>query len=470
MRLFPRSLFGRLVLVLLGGLVVAQLLSFAIHMHERGEALSQASGMQAAQRIADIVKLLDSLGPAERRRVVQAFSAPPLTISLDQGRLGAQEIDAGDSARAALFGAMLRRFLGDGRATAVAVRAGLALPPAAFAKPGFMGPAGHPPWMMPGAAMHFGAEPGFSFVAQVSLADGTLVTFDSRQSAETSGWPYRLLLSLAVLLAAVIAVSLVAVRWATRPLKALADAADELGRNLDRTPMPERGPLEVERAARAFNTMQARLAGSVRERSATLAAMSHDLQTPVTRLRLRAELLEDGELKKKIAQDVEEMQAMIRATLDFMRGSESAERVQPVDVTALLESLQADAAELGGQVTLEGSTARPFVGRPQALKRCLGNLIDNALKYGKSATLLVEDDRERLVIRVRDRGPGIPETELERVFEPFYRLEISRGRDTGGTGLGLSIARNVAQLHGGTLILRNTKDVGLEAVLTLPRR
>jgi signal transduction histidine kinase len=470
MRFAPRSLFGRLVLVLLSGLVVAQLVSFAIHMHERGEALSQASGMQAAQRIADIVKLLESLGPAERRRVVQAFSAPPLTISLDRGRLGAQEVDTGDSARAALFGAMLRRFLGDGRPAAVGVSAGQALPPAAIAKPGFMGPAGHPPWMMPGAAMHFGAEPGFSFVAQVSLADGTLVTFDSRQSAETSGWPYRLLLSLAVLLAAVIAVSLVAVRWATRPLKALADAADELGRNLDRPPLPEKGPLEVERAARAFNTMQARLAGSIRERSATLAAMSHDLKTPVTRLRLRAELLEDGELKKKISQDVEEMESMVLATLEFMRGGETAERVQPVDITALLESLQGDAAVLGGQVALEGSTTRPFAGRPQALKRCLGNLIDNALKYGKSATMVLEDAPDRLVIRVRDQGPGIPETELERVFEPFYRIEGSRGRDTGGTGLGLSIARNVAQLHGGTLILRNTRDAGLEAVLTLPRR
>jgi signal transduction histidine kinase len=323
--------------------------------------------------------------------------------------------------------------------------------------------------MAPGAAMHFGSEPGFSFVAQVRLADGALVTFDSRQSAENAGWPYRLLLSLAVLLAAVIAVSLVAVRWTTRPLKALADAADELGQNLDRPPMPEKGPLEVVRAGRAFNTMQSRLARTIRERSATLAAMSHDLKTPVTRLRLRAELLEDGELKKKISQDVEEIESMVLATLEFMRGGETAERVQPVDVTALLESLQGDAAVLGGQVLLEGSTARPFVGRPQALKRCLGNLIDNALKYGKSATLSVEDAPDRLVIRVRDRGPGIPEGELERVFEPFYRIEGSRGRDTGGTGLGLSIARNVAQLHGGTLIVRNLKDAGLEAVLTLPR-
>jgi signal transduction histidine kinase len=198
--------------------------------------------------------------------------------------------------------------------------------------------------------------------------------------------------------------------------------------------------------------------------------MSHDLKTPVTRLRLRAELLEDGELKKKIAKDLEEMESMLHVTLEFMRGVESAEQAQPLDAMALLESLQADAGEAGGQVAIEGNTGRPYVGRPQALKRCLRNLVDNAVQYGKSAMLLVEDGPDRLVVRIRDRGPGIPERELERVFEPFYRIEGSRGRDTGGTGLGLSIARNIAQLHGGTLILRNIDEGGLEAVLTLPRQ
>jgi len=471
MRLAPRSLFSRLVLVQLSVLIVALLLSFVIQMHERGEALAQVSGMQAAQRIADIVKLLEPLGPAERRRIVQVFSAPPLTISLEQGPWDVQALDPEGSARAALFGVMLRRFLGDGRPAAVALREEQGgLPPMPRTGPGFMGPWARAPWMAPGAAMHFVSQPGFSFAAQVRLNDGALVTFDSRQPVQTAGWPYRLLLSLAVLLAAVIAVSLVAVRWATRPLNALADAADELGRNIDRAPMPEKGPLEVTRAARAFNTMQERLVRYLRERTATLAAMSHDLKTPVNRLRLRAELLDDTELKKKISQDLEEMETMVHATLEFMRGGESAEKAQPVDVTALLGSLQADAEELGGQVEVRGGTANPYVGRPQALKRCLGNLIDNALKYGRRATILVEDDKERLVIRVQDQGPGIPEAEIEHVFEPFYRIENSRSRDTGGTGLGLSIARNIAQLHGGVLTLRNMKQGGLEAALALPRQ
>jgi signal transduction histidine kinase len=174
-------------------------------------------------------------------------------------------------------------------------------------------------------------------------------------------------------------------------------------------------------------------------------------------------------VKKKISQDLQEVESMVHSTLEFMRGGESAEKAQPIDVTALLESLAADAQDTGGTVAIEGAASRPYVGRPQALKRCLGNLLDNALKYGSAATILVEDTPERLTVRVRDRGPGIPEHDLERVFEPFYRLEASRSRDTGGTGLGLSIARNIAQMHRGTLTLHNLKGGGLEAVLTLPR-
>ena len=468
LRLAPRSLFSRLVVVQLSVLVVALLVSFAIHMHERGEALVQASGMQAAQRIADIVRLLEPLVPAERRRIVQVFSAPPLTISLDPRPLDMRDLDSESGARSALFGMMLRRFIGDERPVAVAVtESQVVVPPAAAKRP--QGPMAHRPWMGPGAAMQFSSGPGVSFVAQVRLEDGALVAFDSRQPIQTAGWPYRLLLSLAVLVAAVIAVSMLAVRWATRPLNALADAADELGRNINRAPMLEQGPVEVVRAARAFNTMQERLARHIRERAATLAAMSHDLKTPVNRLRLRVELLEDSEVKKKISQDLGEMESMILGTLEFMRGGETTEPPQPVDVNALLASLQGDAEDTGARVTIEGTASRPYVGRPQALKRCLGNLLDNAIKYGSAAKVLVEDRPERLVVRIRDRGPGIPEAELERVFEPFYRLEASRSRDTGGTGLGLSIARQIAQRHGGTLALNNLNGGGLEAVLEFPR-
>jgi len=469
MRLLPRSLFSRLVLVLLAGLVTAQLMSLAIHMHERGELIAQASGMQAAQRIADIVKLLDTLSPDERRRIVQVLSAPPITISLDQAAPELEEGGAESGARAALFGAMLRRFVADGRPVVVKVVAsGSSTPFVPGAMRGLKGAEMHGD-RMPWAAMHAATQPGFSFVAQVRLRDGTQVTFDSRQPANTASWPLRVLASVAVLLAAVIVVSLVAVRWATRPLNALADAADELGRNINRPPMAEQGPLEVVRAARAFNTMQSRLAGYLRDRTRILAAMSHDLKTPITRLRLRSELLDDSRLRAKFTDDLAEMESMVVATLDFLRGMEEGEAVRPVDVMALLESLQADIRETGGSIEISGAAVRPYFGKPQALKRCLGNLLDNAVKYGKAARVLIDDNEARLELRIQDEGPGLPPAELERVFEPFYRVESSRSRETGGTGLGLTIASNVAQAHGGRLALRNRAEGGLEALLVLPR-
>ncbi len=257
-------------------------------------------------------------------------------------------------------------------------------------------------------------------------------------------------------------------RWVTRPLKVLATAADELGRDINRPPLPESGPLEVNRAARAFNTMQARLARFIDERTRLLTAMSHDLKTPITRMRLRAELLDDDQLREKFEKDLIEMETMVGETLDFMRGLSSHEPEQPIDVMTLLASLQADNEAMGRSVTIDGQVARPWSGAPQLLKRCISNLIDNAVNYGKRAEIWAEEEPDQLIIRVRDHGPGIPDSDIDKVFEPFYRLEASRNRESGGTGLGLSIARNIAQAHGGDLRLRNHEEGGLEATLTLP--
>jgi signal transduction histidine kinase len=302
----------------------------------------------------------------------------------------------------------------------------------------------------------------------MQLVDGTWASFEHGLGGEPFAWPWRLLLTLAVLLASVIALALLAVRWLTRPLAVLAIAADELGRDMHRPPLAEDGPVEVRRAAAAFNTMQARLQTHLREREQMLAAVSHDLRTPITRLRLRAELIEDEALRAKFARDLAEMEAMTSAALDFLRGARADEPVQPVDVMALLESLQADMEESGHAVNVQGQMHRPYPAHPLALKRCLANLIENAVKYGERAAVRVEDDAAQLRIIVADNGPGIPETELERVFEPFYRVEGSRSRATGGVGLGLSVARDIARAHGGELTLRNRAGGGLEAILALP--
>jgi signal transduction histidine kinase len=233
--------------------------------------------------------------------------------------------------------------------------------------------------------------------------------------------------------------------------------------------MAETGPLEIRQAARAINTMQSRLTRFVEERTRLLAAMSHDLKTPLTRMRLRAELLDDGELRERFEADLGEMQAMVQDALDFMRGVHAQAPASLVDVDAMLAALQLDQQAVKRSVRIEGRTIGPYVGVESQLRRCLTNLVDNAVSYGGEATVRVDDNAERLMLRVLDSGPGIPQGDLEHVFEPFQRLEPSRSRATGGTGLGLTIARDVARAHGGEITLRNRPEGGLEAIVTLPR-
>ena len=270
------------------------------------------------------------------------------------------------------------------------------------------------------------------------------------------------------MLTVVITLSLLAVRHLTRPLHLLAQAASDLGRDIEQPPLAVQGPLEVRRAAQAFNTMKARLQRFIRDRARFLSAISHDLKTPVTRLRLRAEMLDDEKIRHAFIKDLDEMQEMISATMDFMRGAENPESAQMMDLCALLESIQGDQEAMGHAVTINGDSIPPCPVRPLAFKRCLENLIGNGIKYGESVDITIERQEDDILIHIVDHGPGIPEDKLETVFEPFYRLESSRNRDTGGNGLGLSIARNIARAHGGDLLLLNSPGGGLEALLSLP--
>jgi len=267
----------------------------------------------------------------------------------------------------------------------------------------------------------------------------------------------------------VIGVSLVAVRLVTRPFQRLADAADAFGHDLESPPLPETGPTETRRAAEAFNRMQERLRRLIAERSRALAAVSHDLRTPLTRLRLRAELVDDETLREQINADIDDMHAMVESTLDYLRGLRENEPLQSIDMEALLQSLVADEQALRRPVTLTGTVVAPYVGRLSALKRALSNLIDNAVKYGQEARLTIEDSATELRLIVRDSGPGIAEADLARVVEPYVRLETSRSRETGGVGLGLTIARDAALIHGGKLQLENCAEGGFKVTLMLPR-
>jgi protein-histidine pros-kinase len=257
-------------------------------------------------------------------------------------------------------------------------------------------------------------------------------------------------------------------RMLARPMQRLAHAASGLGASLDQPAIAESGSSEERQAARNFNRMQRRIRKGVEERGRFLAAVSHDLRTPLTRMKLRVERLQDQAAREKLGDDIAEMAAMLNATLEYLRDEASAEGWQLLDITALLQSMAEDAQELGRDVTLAGS-AQPIDTRPLALRRCLSNLLQNALRYGQCARILLKDSAEQLQIEIRDAGPGIPQEQMEQVFEPFVRLENSRNRATGGVGLGLAIAREASNQCGAALTLENAAQGGLIARLALPR-
>lgn len=275
-------------------------------------------------------------------------------------------------------------------------------------------------------------------------------------------------LDIGVRLAALMLAAWIGARWLAQPIRRLARAASELGRDIHRTPLVEGGTTECREATRVFNQMQARIRQQLSERDRFVAAVSHDLRTPLTRLRLRAESLADDEQQQAFRHDIHEMDAMISATLDYLRGAAEPESFVLLDPGALLHSMADDCQACGQAVQVEGQ-ARPLRAQASALRRCIGNLVDNALRYGGQAQIRLIDAADQVCVEVSDSGPGIPPAELEKVLAPFYRVEGSRNRNTGGVGLGLSIAHDIARQHQGHLALRNGDSGGLVATLVLPR-
>ncbi|WP_298069478.1 ATP-binding protein [uncultured Mailhella sp.] len=272
-----------------------------------------------------------------------------------------------------------------------------------------------------------------------------------------------------------VGISLIAFFLCVQPLRRLARAADSFGRDIPGTPpVDERGPTEVREAAQAFNRMQRSIREFLEERERTLAAVSHDLRTPLTRMRLRVEQLDESQ-RIPLQKDIGELQQLMDTTIDLARSNTEPEA--QVDVASLLETLVEDRQDMGLDISLEERlqnrdelcSIAPLKARPQSLKRCLANLMDNGLRYGGHVVVDVKDAPDLLTVTIADSGPGIPEADLEKVFEPFFRIEPSRNRSTGGTGLGLSIARNMARLHGGNVKLSNRPEGGLLAVATFRR-
>jgi len=260
-----------------------------------------------------------------------------------------------------------------------------------------------------------------------------------------------------------------AVRRATMPVSLFATAAERLGIGLNAEPLPESGTGEVRRAARAFNTMQSRLKRFIQDRTQMLAAISHDLRTPITRMRLRAEFVDDDEQRDKMLTDLDEMEIMIKATLAFARDDAANETPESTDVAGLVKGIVEDQTAMGSLAAYEGPESFMQIVRPLGLKRALNNLIKNAIKYGDTARVALNSEGDQTVILIDDDGPGIADDDKGQVFTPFFRVETSRSRDTGGTGLGMTIARNAVRSMGGDIELLNRQEGGLRAKVTLPQ-
>ena len=432
---------GRVFLLLVGGILASAALTLYLANRERHAYVEHVRIHHAAERMAQIVVMLEAVPLSAKETTLEVLNDPGMIARIipPHAAIGGH-VDP-------LLASRLHQRLGEARQIE-AVQAPC----------------------LPQETMGASKSQLTCRMASIVLKDGSRLLLamppqPDRPATETV--PHVFLFAL-MFVASLGGLAYGVARMSTRPLRVLADAAGELGTNIDRPALEESGPTEVRHAATAFNHMQAKIKAFVRDRTQVLAAITHDLQTPLTRLRLRLEKVHDDELRSKLSGDLSAMQDMVRDGLELARSLNTEEARQRLDFDSLVSSLCDDAAEAGQDVSLTGATGASILAAPGALRRCLTNLLDNAVKYGGRALVMMELNQGIIVVRIRDGGPGIPEALLDKVFMPFFRVEDSRSRETGGTGIGLTIARNIAEQHGGKLYLRNLKPHGLEAVLELP--
>jgi len=307
-------------------------------------------------------------------------------------------------------------------------------------------------------------------IVSVQLTDKSWMQFDSHVPHTHELWAWSFVAVAGVFLLSIYILALLVSRQIVRPLRLFSNAALRFSTNLDAEPLANNMPREFVGVIEAFNTMQERIRRFVSERMQILAAISHDLRTPLTRLRLRFENWEDPQQKHKALVDVQEMQAMLDSTLAFARDDASDEGSSRVNLNALLYSICDDSIDTGAAVTCDIPEQEIQAQcKPIAMRRAIQNILDNAIKYADAVEVELRTQGDEIVIQFKDRGPGIDELEKEQVFSPFYRVEKSRNRETGGTGLGLTVARTIARAHGGDIFLSDREGGGLVVSLHIPK-
>jgi signal transduction histidine kinase len=443
---FPDTVAGRAILILVASLVAFHLVGYWAYRVGVESLASAQRDRGLAERIVSIKRAIAGI-PQEPERDRAAHDLTSASLEVHWSKVSLVLGTAPTTTRTAAMEAKLKELVPD--LASESFRLG-------FADDGALGSGDAD------AYRHM-------MLVSVRLDDGSWVNFSSTTLGATQHADWSVLAVTICFGVAIIVVAVLLLRWATRPLRDLAVAAERF--SLDQTPQPldETGPAEVRRAARAFNTMRERIQRLVSERMQALAAVSHDLRTPITRLRLRSELMEDEATRDLVDADLAEMEGMIDSTLEFLRGGVSSEAIRPIDIVSVIETIVDDHADQGHAVSLSGAGHGRVLGRLLALKRAFWNVVGNAVKYGSHVTVMVDETPAGFAITVEDDGPGIPDGDMERVFQPFVRLEESRGRETGGSGLGLTIARAVVVAHGGKIELANRPEGGLRVTIILPR-
>lgn len=469
MHLWRRSLAAQFILALLLALVVSQLIGFLISWGERNQALRAAAKGEFFSRSASLALLLETTPLALQDDILRVSGTaytrfwtsptqPPdaaawrkdawanLTKPLPSVKGAGLKAQSEEAAAYVITPAYVAAAKDDG------------LPWADLSADA---------WPLSRSAKFLNLDTANGMGLAVRLDNGTWLNAAFAKALPSGLWTTQSIATLLISAAVISGIAVVVARGITRPMRRIAAAAEMLGRGETVEPLPESGPDDIRQTAEAFNRMQARLQRFVDDRTRMLAAIGHDLRTPLTSLRLRAEFVSDPELQEKMLSTIAEIQAMTEATLSFAREEAAAETTRTVELSALVESLCDDLADLGGDVTFTNGIKVNYRCRPEALRRAIRNLVENAVRYGERAHVTLIKGQDCVDIIIEDNGPGIPDESLEQVFAPFFRLEQSRNRETGGVGLGLSIARTIARHHGGDVRLANNGK-GMRALINLP--
>ena len=442
LRIWPRSLATRTAVILLIGLALVELVGLTIHTMSRLDLQRLARAEEIALRVSSVYRSIAVAPPEQRTTALQELeSGAGLSATLDPVAVTSDLEPSPPEFQRAIRISMQFTFV--------------------------------PPALRWRELTIRGSVTDRRMLISMRFPDGEWLNVHLRVRPMLPIPSGPTLVAFVLMMIGTTALVIWAVQQFSVPMRTLAQAAERLGLDVNAGPLPERGSAEAMKAAVAFNTMAARIRRFVQDRTFLLTAIGHDLRTPITRLKLRAEWMDDEEQQRKMLMDLDELEGMVAATLAFGRDDANAEAPTAFDMTELLRTILDEAGDarphLADQISYEGPGHQVVQARPAAMKRALTNLVLNALNYGGGARVTQQPPRDGvLTILIEDEGPGIPASELDRVFEPFHRLEASRNRETGGTGLGLPIARNILRAHGGDVVLANRAGAGVKAIVTLP--